>query len=146
MRTNNINFKSSVKRIFDDAAFISLLDIKLENVDVGSCDTSLEISNIHRQHLKRVHGGVIVTLSGHAATGAATSLIHDTQDVVAIEYKINLLRSTERGHLFCHGRVIKPGGTLIVCEAEVFDDRNMTGELIAKSTFTFMVIDRTLGQ
>jgi len=145
MKTNNINFKSSVKRIFDDADFISLLDIKLENVDVGSCDASLEIKNIHKQHLRRVHGGVVVTLSGHAATGAATSLIHDTQDVVAIEFKINLLSSIERGHFFCHGRVIKPGGTLIVCESEVFEGKNMTGKLVAKSTFTFMVIEKILG-
>ncbi|WP_148895806.1 PaaI family thioesterase [Geothermobacter ehrlichii] len=142
MRTNNINYKFSVNRIFYEADFISLLGIKLEDVDVGRCDTSLEIANIHRQHLGRVHGGVLVTLSGHAATGAATSLIRDTQDVVSVEFKINILRSTESGYLFCRGRVIKPGGTLIICEAEVFAGTDITGKLVAKSTFTFMVIDK----
>jgi len=145
MKPYNINYKSSVKRIFDEANFISLLGIKLEDVDVGICNASLELTTMHRQHLGRVHGGVLVTLSGHAATGAATSLIKDTQDVVAVEFKINILRSIESGRLFCLGKVIKPGGTLIICEAEVFEGADVTGKLVAKSIFTFMVIDKISG-
>lgn len=149
MKPNNPNYKSSVKRIFDEANFISLLGIRLEAVDVGKCDASLELASKHRQHLGRIHGGVLATLSGHAATGAATSLIADNQDVVAVEFKINIFSSPEKEKLLCRGRVVKPGGTLIVVESELFDGADFTGKLVAKAIFTFMVLskrnpDRTL--
>jgi uncharacterized protein (TIGR00369 family) len=141
MKIKNPDYRAAVEHIFTEANFINLLGIKFLGVTPGCCEAVLELTSDHRQHLGRIHGGAIVTLAGHAATGAATSLIQADKVVVAIEYKINLFRSVSGEKLFCTAKVIMPGNTLIVAEAEVFDGAHASGKLVAKATFTFMAVD-----
>lgn len=142
MKPKNPEYRAAVEHIFTAANFITLLGIKFQDATPGYCEAVLDLTADHRQHLGRIHGGAIVTLAGHAATGAATSLIPADKVVVAIEYKINLFRSVAGEKLFCAAKVIMPGNTLIVAEAEVFDGPDAIGKLVAKATFTFMTVNQ----
>ena len=143
-KCKNPNFRPAVEHIFTAANFINHLGIKLKHVEEGYCEAELDLASCHTQHLGRIHGGVLATLSGHAATGAVTSLIPADKAVVAMEFKINLLRAISGKHLFCRGQVIMPGNKSQVAEAEIFDGPDASGKLVAKSTFTFMVIDGSI--
>jgi uncharacterized protein (TIGR00369 family) len=140
MKTKNPDYRVAVEHIFTAANFINLLGIKFRDTAPGYCEADMDLTADHRQHLGRIHGGAIVTLAGHAATGAVTSLIPADKVVVAIEYKINLFRSVGGEKLFSVAKVIMPGNTLLVAEAEVFDGTGATGKLVAKATFTFMTV------
>lgn len=141
LKTRNPDYKAAVEHIFTAANYINLLGIKFKDVKAGYCEAELELGPAHRQHLGRIHGGVLVTLAGHCATGAATSLLEAGKAVVAMEFKINLLRSNAAERLFCRAQVLMSGRKALVAEAEVFDGPDATAKLGAKATFTFMVVD-----
>ncbi len=142
MKSVNPEFKSAVAHIFDAANFIVQLGIRLEKVEVGFCEASLSVTEAHKQHLGRVHGGVISTLAGHTATGAVTSILDAGKIVVSPEFKINLLRAVQSENLFCQGQVLMPGNTLLVAEASVYDGKDASGKLVAKGLWTFMALDK----
>ncbi len=141
MLARNPEYKEAVERIFTNANFIRQLGIRLENVEPGACETTLEITPMHKQHLDKVHGGVLVTLAGHTATGAATSLLEAGTDVVAAEFKINILRAVSAPKIFCRAQVLKSGKKLLVAEGDVFDGTDAKAKMVAKTLFTFIVLD-----
>ena len=64
-------------------------------------------------------------------------------DVLAVEFKINLLAPARgEGFLAC-GRVLRPGRTLTVCQADVFTTGTAERILIATMLSTIMV--RSMG-
>ena len=80
-----------VREIFYRANFIRDLDIRLDKVSEGTCETSLVIQERLLQQHGFIHGGVIATMADHTAGGAARSVSGD-KDVLTVEFKINYLR------------------------------------------------------
>ena len=140
MRIEDPNFRARVGAMFTDAPFVHGMGVRLTGVEPGICEASLALTPDHLQHLGRVHGGVISTLAGHAAAGAATSLIAPDRYIVAAEFKLNLLRGAAEGTLRCRSEVLKPGALLMVTETEVWGGRREGGKLVAKATHTFTVM------
>jgi uncharacterized protein (TIGR00369 family) len=140
----------NVGKIFYRANFIRDLDIRLEKVTEGRCETSLVVQDRLRQQHGFVHGGVIATLADHTAGGAARS-VSGTKDVLTVEFKINYLRPARGDRLRCTATVLRAGRTAIVAEALVFSNKpgsNKLGadnagqeELVAKLTETLFVAD-----
>ena len=135
----------SVERIFYEANFIRDLDIRLDKVAEGLCETSLVVQERLRQQHGFVHGGVIATLADHTAGGAARS-VSGVKDVLTVEFKINYLRPATGDRLRCTATVLRAGKTAIVAEALVFSsnsDASNSGkeELVAKLTETLFVAD-----
>jgi uncharacterized protein (TIGR00369 family) len=109
----------SVEKIFYEANFIRDLDIHLEKVGAGTCETSLVVQERLRQQHGFVHGGVIATMADHTAGGAARS-VSGARDVLTVEFKINYLRPAIGDRLRCTASVLRAGRTMIVAEALVF--------------------------
>ena len=109
----------SVKSIFYQANFIRDLDIRLDKVSEGVCETSLVVQERLRQQHGFVHGGVIATMADHTAGGAARSVSGD-KDVLTMEFKINYLRPAIGDRLRCTASVLRAGKTVIVAEALVY--------------------------
>jgi acyl-coenzyme A thioesterase PaaI-like protein len=76
-----------VQEIFYRANFIRDLDIRLDHVSEGICETSLIVHERLLQQHGFVHGGVIATLADHTAGGAARSVSRE-KDVLTVEFKI----------------------------------------------------------
>jgi len=66
---------------------------------------------------------------------AAFSLAPAGTDVLAVEFKINLLAPARGERFIASGRVLRPGRTLTACLAEVFavtgDDRTLIATMMS---------------
>ena len=131
---------AAVQKIFDDAAYIRHLGIKLTKVGNGWCQTELLVKPEHGQQHGTVHAGVISTLADHTAGGAARAASAAHQDVVTIEFKINFLRPGTGNRLEGEGKALRAGKRVIVAESEVFGFENGERVLIAKCMSSLAVI------
>ena len=142
MQTQNPNFRRKVEEIFERAAFIETLGIRLLGVGVGWCETRLDILPGHLQQDGYIHAGVQATMADHTAGGAAGSVIREDEIVLSVEFKINLLRPAKGEAMRCKANVLKAGRTLIVVESELFSLDGAQEKLTAKATVTLAVVSR----
>jgi acyl-coenzyme A thioesterase PaaI-like protein len=60
--------------------------------------------------------------------------------VLTVEYKLNLLAPADGSRLIARGRVIRPGRTLVVTQADVFIERDGAERLCATMLQTLMTM------
>ncbi|HYY55872.1 MAG TPA: PaaI family thioesterase [Pyrinomonadaceae bacterium] len=142
METLNPDFRRKVQEIFDRAAFIKDVGIKVSEIGPGWCETTLDVLPRHLQQDQFIHAGVQATIADHTAGGAAGSVVREDQIVLSVEFKINFLRPAKGSALRCKASVLKAGKTLIVAEAEVFTRDDAREKLTAKATVTLAVVSR----
>lgn len=131
------DYRKVVQQTFSDAPFIRSLGAVLDEIGPGSCVSSLELAPDHLQQDGVVHAGVQATLADHTAGCAAATLMAAGEQVFTIEFKINMLRAGRGERLVCRARVLRPGATITVGEAEVFVVQQGEERLCAKATLTF---------
>lgn len=86
-----------------------------------------------------IHAGAVASVADSANGYAAYTLAPPDTDVLAVEFKINLLAPAQgEGFLAC-GRVLRAGRTLTVCQAEVFTTGATERTLIATMLSTIIV-------
>ena len=87
-----------------------------------------------------IHAGIISAVLDSACGYAAFSLMPADAAVLTVEFKTNLLAPAKGDRFLFRARVVKPGRTLTVCDAQAFaleggaDERlvaTMTGTLMA---------------
>ena len=88
-----------------------------------------------------VHGGAITAIADSAAGYAALTLMPAGVAVLAVEFKINLLAPARQAWFLAEGRVIRPGRTLTVSQAEVYGEEGEERTLVALLTATMMRIE-----
>ncbi|HYP19422.1 MAG TPA: PaaI family thioesterase [Chloroflexia bacterium] len=142
MEATNPNYKAAVREIFERAAFVNDVGIRLAECGPGWCESVLAVSPRHYQHHDFVHAGVQATIADHTAGAAATTLIRDTELVLSAEFKINLLNTARGEALKCRAEVLKAGRMLIVVESAVFARSGEKERLVAKATVTLAVVAR----
>ena len=142
MEATNPNYKAAVREIFERAAFVNDVGIRLVDCGPGWCESELAVSPRHYQHHDFVHAGVQATIADHTAGAAATTLIRDTELVLSAEFKINLLNTARGDALKCRAEVLKAGRMLIVVESGVFAVSGEKERLVAKATVTLAVVAR----
>lgn len=134
----NPNFEGAVEKAFADATFVTNLDIRLISVEPGRCVAALDVSAKHLQHLGRIHGGVISTLAGHTALGAAMSVASSEATMVSPDFNMTMLRGSDSGELRASARVLKTGSALTFVEVEVVNNTKASSKLVAKGSYTLM--------
>lgn len=67
-----------------------------------------------------VHAGALAAVADSANGYAAFTLAAPGTDVLAVEFKINLLAPARAPRFVARGRVIRAGRMLTVCRADVF--------------------------
>jgi uncharacterized protein (TIGR00369 family) len=139
LQAQNPNFRRKVQEIFDSAAFIDDVGIKVSDIGVGFCETTLDILPKHLQQDGFIHAGVQATMADHTAGGAGASLIMEDEIVLSVEFKINFLRPSKGRALRCKANVLKAGKTLIVVESEAFTHDGTQEKMTAKATVTLAV-------
>ena len=60
--------------------------------------------------------------------------------VLTVEFKINLLRPAQGDRLRCRAKVLRAGRTIIVSESEVFAVKDGSEKMTAKATVTLAVV------
>ena len=115
------------------------MGIKLTSVEDDYCETMLIPAERHQQQHGLIHAGVVATMADHTSGCAARGAVGLDQDVVCVEFKINFLRPAVADQLRCRGRVLRAGKMLVVCEAEVFAEKDSEEELVSKAMVTLAV-------
>ncbi|MFQ5576957.1 MAG: PaaI family thioesterase [Anaerolineae bacterium] len=136
MNASHPNYKTRVNRLFEQAAFIAAVGIRLNDIGPGRCETVLSIEAKHLQQDTFVHAGVQATMADHTAGAAAKTLMGDDEIVLTVEFKINLLRPARGDCLRCRAAVLKPGRRLIIAESEVYAANGAAETLVAKAMVT----------
>ena len=134
--------REELERIFEAAPFVANVGIRLKNIALGVCETTLDIEPRHLQQNGFVHAGVQATMADHTAGGAAATLAEPGRAVLTVEFKINLLRAAKGERLICRSEVLKPGSRLIIVESEILCENSGSSTLVSKTTASVAVLPK----
>lgn len=140
MSTHTPDFAARVRASFALQHAMDLIHASLPLVEPGRTEIHVpHWEGIEQQH-GFVHGGVVGMIADSAAGYAAMSVVPEDASVLTVEYKMNLLAPADGEKLIARGKVVRPGRTLIVTQAEVFALKNGQEKLCALMQQTIMVM------
>lgn len=108
-----------VRANFAGQAFMTTIGARLRSVEAGRVVIEIVPSPALAQQHGYVHAGVVATIADSACGYAALSLMPPESDVLSVEFKLNLLNPAVGEMLTATGTVLRAGGRLSVCQAEV---------------------------
>jgi len=120
--------------------FVKTCGFKLDLLERGRAESSLEVTKAHSQQDDFVHAGVMATMADHTAGYAAFSVVPDEFRILTLEFKINFLRPAVGDLLICRAKVVKEGKNILVADSEVYSQRNGVEKLAAKALVTLMAV------
>lgn len=98
---------------------MDLIGGELARVEPGVVEIRLPYRPDLTQQDGYVHAGIVTTIADSACGYAAYTLMPPESDVLAVEFKVNLLRPANGELFIARAEVIKPGRTLTVVRADV---------------------------
>ena len=138
------DFRARVAASFARQAAMGSLGITIAGVEAGTIVLAMPYSAVYTQQHGFIHAGIIATALDTACGYAAFSLMPADAAVLTVEFKTNLLAPAKGERFTFEGRVVKPGRTITVCEAQAFAHDGGASKLIATMTATLMaVFDRS---
>jgi len=135
------NFEERVRASFDRQPFMQTIGASLARVAPGEAEIVMAVTPRLGQQHGFVHAGVVSALADTACGYAAFSLMPASAGVLTAEFKVNLLAPAAGERLVAVGRVVKPGRTLTVTQAEVFAETGSERRLVALLTATLMAVE-----
>jgi uncharacterized protein (TIGR00369 family) len=132
-------YESRVRASFSRQSHMATLGARIAYIAPGEVHLALPFAPQFCQQNGFLHAGAIASVADSANGYAAFTLAPPETDVLAVEFKINLLApALGEGFLAC-GRVLRAGRTLTVCQAEVFSTGTTERTLIATMLSTIIV-------
>ena len=135
LRASNTAFADEIRQSFAKQAIMGLIGGELTLVEPGVVEISLSYRPDLTQQNGFVHAGIVTTIADSACGYAAYSLMPPESDVLAVEFKVNLLRPAKGERFIARAEVIKPGKTLTVVRADVVaiaggEDRKLVATML----------------
>lgn len=116
----NPHFERAVRESFARQVFMTTLGARLVRVVPGEVRIAMPHAPAFTQQNGFLHAGAVSTIADSACGYAAYSLSPPGYDVLAVEFKINLLSPAAGPWLLACGRVLRPGRTLTTCFCDVW--------------------------
>ena len=116
----NEAFEADTRASFARQALMRTLGAELAHVAPGEVDIALPYAPAFCQQNGFLHAGTVASIADSANGYAAFTLAPPGMDVLAVEFKINLLAPAKAPRFVAEGRVVRPGRTLTVCLAHVY--------------------------
>lgn len=139
----NPTFVEEVKDSFVKQKVMTLIGGELTRVEPGVIEITLPYRPDLTQQHGYVHAGIITTIADSACGYAAYTLMPPGSDVLAVEFKVNLLRPAKGETFVARAEVVKSGRTLTVVRADVHALSNGDSrELVAIMQGTMMRLER----
>lgn len=113
------DFAARVRKSFAAQGIMGHIGATLTLIEPGACVIELPYSDAVSQQHGFFHGGVIGTIADSAGGYAAFGLMDAEDEILTVEYKLNLMAPADGDLLVARGRVVRPGRTLTVARAEV---------------------------
>ena len=134
----NPGFAGVVRESFERQGLMATLGARLARVDPGEVEIAMRFSAAISQQHGYAHAGAIAAIADSANGYAALSLCPPGTEVLAVEFKINLLAPARSPEFLALGRVMRAGRTLTVCFAEVFGIQGERRDLVATMLSTII--------
>jgi uncharacterized protein (TIGR00369 family) len=112
-------YAERVRASFARQAFLRTLGAELARVAPGEVVIALGARPELGQQHGYVHAGVLATVADSACGFAALTLMAPGDEVLSVEFKLNLLTPAAAERFEAVGRVVRAGRTLTVCAGEV---------------------------
>lgn len=113
----------------------------LDEIEEGRSVISIPLSEVVTQQHGFFHGGVVGALADTACGYAALSMVPPGKAGLTAEYKINLISPADGDRLIAVGIVLKPGRMLMVCQGDVFIEKNGQRKKCAVALMTLFVME-----
>lgn len=138
----NPTFSDEIKQSFVQQTIMGLIGAELTLVEPGVIEITLPYRSDLTQHHGYIHAGVITTIADSACGYAAYTLMPQGSDVLAVEFKVNLMRPAKGDSFVARAEVMKSGRTLSVVRADVHALTGEQRELVAMMQGTMMRLER----
>jgi len=135
----NPDFDAVVRESFARQAMMATLGAQIRFVAPGEVHIHLPHSGAITQQNNFIHAGAIASIADSACGYAAFTLAPPDTDVLAVEFKINLISPARAPSFIARGRVLRSGRTLSTCLAEVHGISDAGEELVATMLSTIIV-------
>lgn len=139
----NPDYAGRVRDSFARQPMMAHIGAELVTLAPGYCEIALPYSRDITQQHGYIHGGALATIADSAAGYAAFTLMAAADSPLTVEYKLNILRPGAGERFIAKGRVIKPGRTLTVVNADVYAVENGAETLCVTSIQTLMTLAGT---
>jgi uncharacterized protein (TIGR00369 family) len=137
-QATNPAFVEEIRKSFAQQTVMALIGGELTRVEPGVIEIALPYrKNLSQQH-GYIHAGIITTIADSACGYAAYTLMPPGSDVLAVEFKVNLVRPAKGETFVARADVIKSGRTLTVVRADVHAFTGEQRELVAIMQGTMM--------
>ncbi|KAB2920834.1 MAG: PaaI family thioesterase [Hyphomicrobiaceae bacterium] len=118
--SSNADYAATVRASFGKQGLMTTLGARIVTLEPGFCVIEMPYADGVSQQQGFFHGGAIGAIADTAAGYAAYSLMPAGNEILTVEYKLNLVRPAQPPTLRAEGRVLRAGKTLTVCRADVF--------------------------
>jgi uncharacterized protein (TIGR00369 family) len=134
------DFAARVRASFARQQAMRTLGIELVRLGPGEIELTMPYAPAYTQQHGFMHAGIITTALDSACGYAAFSLMPAEAAVLTVEFKTNLLAPAKGERFAFRARVVKPGRTLTVCEAQALALGGGEERLVATMTATLMAL------
>jgi uncharacterized protein (TIGR00369 family) len=137
----DVNFQQRVQSSFAQQRVMQTLGIEIVRLEPGEIELAMAYDPAYTQQHGFLHAGIVTTALDSACGYAAFSLMPAEAEVLTVEFKTNLLAPAKGERFLFRGRVIKPGRTLTVCEAQAIASHEGTEQrVVATMIGTLMAL------
>ena len=137
--------EARVRESFSRQSHMATLGAEIVFIAAGEVHLAFPFGEEFCQQNGFMHAGAIASVADSANGYAAYTLAPPDTDVLAVEFKINLLAPAQGAGFLACARVLRQGRTLTVCQADVFTTGSSQRSLIATMLSTIIVRPRTRG-
>jgi uncharacterized protein (TIGR00369 family) len=130
--------EARIRESFARQRHMATLGATIAHIAPGAVDLAMPYDERFCQQNGFLHAGAVASLADSANGYAAYTLAPPETDVLAVEFKINLLEPAQGTGFVARGRVLRPGRTLSVCRADVVT-ADAGERLIATMTSTIII-------
>ena len=132
-------FEERVRRSFARQPLMATLGATLDRVAPGEVEIGVPYRAELCQQNGYLHAGAIASIADSACGYAAFTLSEPDTDVLAVEFKINLMAPARGERFVARARVLRSGRTLSVVLAEVIANGSGTPAVVATMLSTIIV-------
>jgi len=139
-RIANPDFAVRVRQSFARQPFMHFIGAEMSTVSAGAAEIRLPFRPDLSQQHGFFHGGIVGAVADNACGYASFTLADADSSVLTVEYKLNLMAPAAGEALIARGRVLRPGRTLVVAQADVFAVADGREKPVATALATLMLM------
>jgi uncharacterized protein (TIGR00369 family) len=119
LKAQDPDFVHKVRESFSRQLLMRTIGATLGRVEAGVVEVRMPYDEKLTQQNGFIHGGIITSIVDSACGYAAFTLTPPHHDVLAVEFKVNLLNPARGDEFVATGQVLKAGKNLTFCEGKV---------------------------